>query len=443
MAITDENGRSYTKVGELGIGGQGIVLKVQANDNGRFYAFKAYKHNKNNIRENIEELVKKGEIRDKEGRVLTSLVLPRAMVPLKKGDAFGYVMDLVDLDDYVTLIDAWDKKKYPSCGALCRFVQNLAYVFDVLHRTHGMCYKDVNEGNIFFNPSNGDIKIIDNDNVGFVNSCTVYGTSGYMAPEIVLGLSNPNQNSDQFSFAVFMYRLLVGGYPFEGPYTIALCKKQEILPQDAAELIFRNDPVFVWHPSDRRNALIAESGPRSAGQIKLWDQLPRSVKELFIDVFVTNLPPKRSAQRASPDRWIDVFRKLESNLTVCPSCGAHTFRESSSCFSCGARLLPEINIVLQVITAGHSSRNITVKIGDRYLGQDISRYLASGNLFDIVYDAAGKRIGIRNISRSAWRVAFTDGSRKDVDPGKIVELKKGIRISLIKRTVQINVVEVL
>lgn len=87
-----------------------------------------------------------------------------------------------------------------------------------------MCYKDVNEGNIFFNPQNGDIRIIDNDNIGYADKFTIKGTNGYMAPEVVLG-DKPDTRSDMFSFAVFVYRLLVGGFPFEGPYTEQYCVK--------------------------------------------------------------------------------------------------------------------------------------------------------------------------------------------------------------------------
>ncbi len=419
-----------------------MVMKVQADDNGKFYAFKVYRHNKNNIRENIEALIAKGGINDKDGKPLTSLVLPISMVNINKGDAFGYIMELVDLSDYTTLLGAWDNGQYPSCKAICRFVQNLAYVFKTLHRTHGMCYKDVNEGNIFFNPNTGDIKIIDNDNIGFIEKFTVVGTSGYMAPEVVLGLSKPNQDSDQFSFAVYMYRLLVGGFPFEGPYTADICRAKEILPQDAADIIFGNDPVFVWHPTDHRNRLNPKAGKRAAGQTRLWHQLPQKVKDLFIDVFVTNLSPDLCANRISPDKWIQVFSELEENLITCPSCGKQTFRESGTCFSCGAALLPEARASLKIITAGHASRIITVKSGDRYSGQDISEYVAAGNLFDIVYDRNSSRMGIRNTSRSNWRAAYPDGTTKDVAPGRIVSLNKGVRINIIRRTVQLNVMDV-
>lgn len=123
------------------------------------------------------------------------------------------IMELVDLQDYTTIKKAWCGK-YPSCDAICKIIQNFARFFETIHSSYGMCYKDVNEGNIFFNPSSGAIKIIDNDNIGYADKFTIKGTSGYMAPEVVLG-AKPDHNSDKFSFAVFVYRLLVGGYPFE------------------------------------------------------------------------------------------------------------------------------------------------------------------------------------------------------------------------------------
>ena len=83
------------------------------------------------------------------------------------------------------------------------------------------------------------------DHYLYSDKFTIKGTSGYMAPEVVLG-GSPDHKSDRFSFAVYIYRLLIGGFPFEGPYTEEYCRENDILPDDARKVIFGTDPVFVF-----------------------------------------------------------------------------------------------------------------------------------------------------------------------------------------------------
>lgn len=442
--ITDTSGKEYILSGVIGKGGQGKVWRVQSKDDGKFYAYKVYKHNKSNIRQNIEKLIeitKNGGFKDKDGNPLSEIIPPLEIVSLE-GDSFGYIMELVDLGNYITLLDAWSGDKYPSCRAICRIIRSFAGVFETLHLSYGMCYKDVNEGNIYFNPDTGDLKIIDNDNVGYSDDYTIKGTSGYMAPEVILG-SKPNHNSDRFSLAVFVYRLLVGGRPFEGPYTRQYCEDNDILPDDAAEVIFGADPVFVWHPSDHRNSIVNETSPRSKSQAASWNNLPESVKDLFVNVFVTNIKPDRCAMRADSDKWIEVFRTLEENLLQCPSCGKFIFQGTGKCFECSYDFTHKKHeAVLKVMSLGEERREISIHSGEIFTGREISKHLPQKNYLRVLYNKHNHKIGIQNLSGTSWTLIHSDKTKEDFRHGEIKALEAGMMIRIIPKKAQLNVISV-
>lgn len=460
--ITDTNGREYTLIDTIGRGGQAKVWKVCEIGTNKIFAYKVYKHDKKNVRGNIEELIKIGAIKDSNGNILKSVIMPIAIVN-GDNDSFGYIMELVDLKDYTTLKKAWSSPgKYPGCFAICNIVKNFAQFFDRLHIGHGMCYKDVNEGNIFFNPVTGDIKIIDNDNIGIAVKLTIKGTPNYMAPEIVLG-KKPDAHSDRFSFAVFIYRLLVGGYPFDGPYTENYCTTKDILPDsdEARKVIFGTDPVFVWNPTDKRNSIEHSKNPQQQGQAECWKKLPENVKKLFINTFVTNLPQDRRAERTSNFEWRDTFEQLEKNLRNCSKCGKKVFADSEFCFECGAKISqtpknsptsqkksvtapPKIShsVTFLVLSKGESDKNITLVEGKKIRGSELSKHLASEQLLEIVYNEKAKKIGAKNLSRSSWTVVKPDKSSVICEPSKIVTLEDGVKIRIIQKTAQLNVIGV-
>lgn len=445
------NGEVYILKKRIGRGGQAEVWKAQNKASKTYYAYKEYKHNAYNIRTNIEDLIKIGRLKDKNGNVLDSVVLPITIVE-GSGDALGYIMELVDLQDYTTIKKAWCGK-YPSCKAICKIVKNLSQVFETLHLSYGMCYKDVNEGNIFFNPDTGDIKIIDNDNIGYRDKFTIKGTSGYMAPEVVLG-DKPDHNSDRFSFAVFVYRLLVGGFPFEGPYTENYCIRNNVLPDDARKVIYGTNALFVWHPANRQNSIEHSSSPQHKGQVEYWNRLPSEVKDLFINTFAVNLPKDRRAERATDSDWQNVFDGLEKNLAVCPFCGKITFSESGRCFECAHLLSDPVSdrrpmaqarrhkVVFKVLSAGEAKKELEAYVADEVSGAQISKHLPPGLFSKILYNKSIHKLGIKNLSTAPWAIVCADKSKKECAPGQVQILEKGMMIRIIPKTAQLNVIEI-
>lgn len=473
----DSNGISYKLIKRIGKGGQAPVWKVKDLNTKKYYAYKEYKHNKNNIKANIERLIENGEIKDKNGNPLKDIILPIALVECD-GDSFGYVMELVDLKDFISIKKAWGPD-YPSCEVICKIVQNFARVFETIHKTKGMCYKDVNEGNIFFNPKTGDIRVIDNDNIGLAEKFTIKGTSKYMAPEIILG-DKPDTRSDSFSFAVFVYRLLIGGYPFEGPYTDAYCEKHDVLEDDAKKIIYGEKAIFVWDENNKLNSIENSTDPQLQGQAEFWKRLPESIKELFKKTFVTNLPKDRRAERTTDEEWSDTFKAIEKKLDTCPKCGKKTFTESGICFECGAALkIPPTTssksssaqakkqssaltqkqgsapatkttkqqqhkkhkhkVQMKILSIGEAKREKEFFAADLMESSEISKNLPTGQLFKILYNKEKKVLGIKNLSKLSWTIVHADRTKEKCNPGEVQVLEENMRISIIPKTAQLNI----
>ena len=460
--IIDSKRNSYTLLKRLGLGGQGTVWKVQDNRDKKEYAFKFYKHNKNNIKHNINELIRLGGLKDKNKIPLPTVVLPKILIP-GNGDSFGYIMDLIDLKDYTVLPKAWlVDGKYPSCEALCKIFQNMAAFFEALHASNGMCYKDLNEGNIFFNPKTGDIKIIDNDNIGLAKKFTIKGTMKYMAPEVVTKQHDPDERTDNFSFAVFIYRLLVGGFPFDGKYTRMYCEKYGICESDpeAVKNIYGENAIFVWHPTNRKNSIENENDTVSAAQVKNWQKVPRKIQNMLINTFVTNLPISRRAERTSDENWKKAFEELEKNLVVCPYCGRKVFNDTNYCFECGKKLvvnkpkLPLTNnnplnqpiqsrhtIKIVLLSADEHKKERSLFVKDELKGEDISKHLKNGPFLKVLVNKANRKVGFKNLSNIVWKVTKNDGSKQFCNMGDVLVIENGMKISLIAKQAQINIKE--
>ena len=65
-----------------------------------------------------------------------------------------------------------------------------------------------------------------------------------MAPEIVTGQNDPDKNSDRFSLAVVLFRLLFINHPLEGRYSTPPCMTKEL-----ERKYYGTDPVFVYDSS--------------------------------------------------------------------------------------------------------------------------------------------------------------------------------------------------
>ena len=358
MAITSIKNKSYEIGKQLGKGGVATVYIATCVQDGKKYAFKHFKPVPNNpeiaiihsnIKKNIKNLISV-PLFDENGKNMDHFVLPIDLIDNVKG-GFGYIMPLVDLSKYLSVIGTWSRgaEGRPDAKAMCEICKKVALLFDRIH-SRGYCYKDINEGNIYINPK-GDIRIIDCDNIAIDGRKTILGTPGYIAPEVYVS-ATPNIISDRFSMATFFYRLMVGGYPFEGKKTARYLIDNDMDMSNPAvtKKFFCDEPLFAFDENDTSNSIRNVTDKKISDQTRgqwskqtlFWDILPDEIKELFQKTFSECVKGESKDRRASDKMWIRAFDSVLKDGVVKCSCGRYNYAHNDKCLFCDKKLKPKI-----------------------------------------------------------------------------------------------------
>ena len=207
-SVKMKNGETAKVLAELGSGGQGTVYKVSYN--GKEYALKwyhkgAFKGNEKAFYNNLEDNIEKGA-------PTKDFLWPLGITDVY-GGVFGYIMEMRpagfhELTEFFVGTKKQKQVHFKSFSALTNAAVNIIQGFRSLHN-NGYSYQDINDGNFFIDPSNGNVLICDNDNVSpFGTNLGILGKQRYMAPEVVTGDKDPDTETDRFSLAVILFRLL-------------------------------------------------------------------------------------------------------------------------------------------------------------------------------------------------------------------------------------------
>lgn len=401
------NGNSCVVKKELARGGQGIVYVVTYQ--GKDYALKWYTQKcttafYDNLINNV-----------KSGSPASNFLWPLAVTEMQNG-SYGYVMELRP-SEYVDMCQfLLHKAVFASVEAQIKACIQICDAFQKLH-IRGLSYQDMNDGNFFINPKNGEVLICDNDNVApDGTNLGILGKAGYMAPEIVEGKSKPNKYSDFYSMAVCLFILIYMNRPFEGA-KFASCPCDST-PENTKKL-FGFESVFIMDPNDSSNRPV--KGLHN-NVIKLWPMYPSLLAEAFQKTF-SHESNNKPTERLMDKQWRNILLQIRSILAPCPSCGNKTFfgikGQHKGCLYCGKGL--ENYNVLKVgrfeipLVKGQ-------KIYDCQLTDNTDLDIVSGE----VVEKSGE-IGIVNNSKYSWTVVLQDGVRA-VESGRGLPAKKGYEL---------------
>ena len=400
---------------KLGEGGQGIVYKV--NYNGAELALKWYFIKKikdpeafySNIRNNI-----------KRGAPTGSFLWPLEITECYDG-SFGYLMNLrpPEYKDFSRFLLA--KEHFSSIEAIIHAALCITNGFRELHN-RGYSYQDLNDGNFFVNPRNGDVLICDNDNVApYGENLGIAGKCRYMAPEVVLGKKRPDNHTDRFSLAVVLYMLLFLNHPLEGKRTMCPCLTEEL-----ERRFYGSEPIFVWNSADDSNRPVRGV---HVNEMKLWPAYPEFVRKTFEDAFSHEaMVGSDTEHRVLEKRWQEVFTSLR-DLTIKCSCGSETFvdpsAQSCNCISCGKKL--DRPLMLKV-----KKFNVALVPGKKLFSCHVQ--YDNDNFREIKGDVVSSKSnpslrGLRNSSGSTWEVIFPDGTKQGYPTGQVIKLAKDIKIN--------------
>ena len=405
----------------LGGGGQGEVFS--ANVEGTAVALKWYfPHTAtDDQRATLQELIKSGP---PDSRFLW----PLDLVTGTGIEGFGYVMPLRDAR-YKGIPDLLKRRIDPSFRALAIAGCQLADGYLRLH-SRGMCYRDINWGNIFFDPKTGEVLICDNDNVAVDKGerSGVGGTLGFMAPEIVRGEAHPSTQTDLFSLSVLLFYMFMVHHPLNGK------KESEVhcLDSLAMQKLYGTDPIFIFDPNNDSNRPVRDFHDNA---LAFWPLYPEFLRKMFERAFTDGIRDPQNG-RVRESEWRAAMVRLRDSIIYCPSCRNENFYDSTriqtdggigKCWSCQNALKLPARIRFgpnNVVMLRHDAELCQHHI-DATSGYDFAKVIAC-----IAQHPNDPTIfGLKNSSVSRWTCTYPDGRITDVDPGKSVTLQSGIRIN--------------
>jgi len=403
----------------LGGGGQGEVYR--ANLDGKPVALKWYfpASATPEQRAALEMMITRGAPNEK-------FLWPMELVSMENVPGFGYIMPLRE-PHYQGIVALMKRRVEPSFRALATAGLSLAHSYFQLH-AQGLCYCDINFGNVFFDPKTGDIRICDNDNV-IVNGGTpfVNGTMGFMAPEVVRGEALPSRRTDLFSLAVLLFYMFMLHHPLEGKQEAAI----GILDEPAMKQLYGTAPVFIFDPNDRSNAPVP--GYQDNALI-FWSVYPQFLRALFTQSFTKGLHDPQNG-RVIENQWCAAMVRLRDAIVYCPHCGAENFYDAATpqlaggqlpaCLSCtkAVQLPGHLRLAQHPVMLNRDTQLFPHHVDDQRL-YDFSQPVAA-----VTQHPTDPRIwGLKNVSSTKWVLTTADGKMRDVEPGRSAALQVGTKI---------------
>lgn len=397
-----------TTVGRLlGEGGEGAVFEVEVA--GTAHALKWYHANRAYPARRVElaDLIERG-------RPHPRFLWPIDVATSADDPAFGYVMPLRP-DGYVGSADLVSGRAEASLMSTARIGFELADSFLHIH-SRGLCYRDINFGNVFLHPDTGAVMVCDNDNVGIDGLAgSVLGVPYFMAPEVLREEVLPNRRTDLHSLAVLLFYVMMAGHPLEG----RRADEYQCWDDQTRIALFGHRPLFVFDPVDRSNAL---DPAFQAATIALWDLYPDFVKQRFVQAFTVGLTDPDA--RVLESVWRKTMVRLMSNVCYCGSCGAQNFADGQPrCWACQDTVThpPKLLVGDLVVMLNHDTVLRTYQVDLDYNRDDPFAEMVQNPQQPGVW-------GLRNLSSITWHVDHPSGGKRHIAPGRTIALGAGMTI---------------
>ncbi len=415
----------------IGKGRQSTVYLVQYNS--MKMALKWYDTDKvknlDKIYQNIKRNVKDGEPNNK-------FLWCKYMTKVDKTTgAFGYFME-VKPDSFEYFVDVMNgykivqdsstkhltKKsvKFSNLNAMVMAGINIVTAFRKLHEI-GKSYHALSDGGFFINTDTGAVLMSDCDTIApYGEDLDINIRPTYKAPEVLDG-GLPDENSDLYTLAVVLFKMLFRGDHMEGRKVIMdICMNEQELAKH-----YGKEAVFIYDPDNDSNRPIRGIHDNV---IKFWGEYPEYIKDAFVRSFTVG--KKDPEKRLSLDEWQALFIRLRSEILSC-ICGKSHFvsmiaKQNDKIFKCP-------NCGMEFASMKFSNRTFRKPL---YIGCKLFECEINPNADDFL-SVAGELvenkirpglIGIKNCSDSKWSVKMPDGLFHDVTSGKGFPVWNGLEI---------------
>ena len=412
IKVKDSN-EFLTVLGKLGEGGQGIAYRAEYK--GREYALKWFF---TDTLKKPQEFLKNLCRNILDGPPTRNFLWPILVTEQTEG-SFGYLMDIRP-PQYRSFTDILNAKvRIVKHSARVNAALSIVESFLALHR-QGKSYQDLNDGNFFIDPSNGDVLICDNDNVApYGVNLGIAGKCRYMAPEVVMG-EKPGMQSDHFSLAVMLFLLLFLSHPLEGEKVI----KSVCLTDEHEKKHYGSNPVFIFDPKNHTNKPVRGVHNNA---ITLWPLYPEFIREAFTRSFTDGIRVKE--KRVTDNEWLRLFVRLRDEIITC-GCGCENFAEGSSegdlrCLGCGAKMIRplrlNVNRYAVALYPGNKLYACHTEASSMDFRTVTGEVVRNNNHPDLW--------GIRNLTDSVWQAEMPDGSVKNIQPQAVLPLFRNIKVT--------------
>jgi DNA-binding helix-hairpin-helix protein with protein kinase domain len=360
---------------------------------------------------------------------------PFDLVSHPRSDTFGGYLMPIRSPEFINLADLMRLQTEPSFHVRSNVGFSLAQSFFKLHAA-GLCYRDINFRNVFFNPDTGDIRMGDTDNVDVILAPgSIKGTPGFMAPEVANGVVEPNAASDRFALAVLLFFIFVMGHPLKG-------ERELTLPYDAADpdqwhRLCALDPVFIFDPHNESNR--PQPGVHD-NPLRFWPIYPASLRKLFTRAFTLGLYDPDA--RVMENEWRKEMCALRDAIFYCPSCGAENFfdlervRQKKALGPCRGCHLALDNPPRMRLGAANGSQLVTLRRGTQLFAHHLEgdMYNFANPLAEVVINP----LGLKNLSPAKWTSRGQDGLVTEVQANEVLPLPADCRINFGKTEGQVR-----
>lgn len=341
-----------------------------------------------------------------------------------KPDSFEYFTDIMNgyklVHDSSTGRMVKKSVKFSSLNAMVTAVINIVNAFRQIHKV-GKSYQALSDGGFFINTDTGAVLMSDCDTIAMHGmDLGIHIRPSYKAPEVLEG-GLPDENSDMYTLAVVLFKLLFRGDHMEGKKVVMdVCLNEQELAKH-----YGSEAVFVYDPDDDSNRPLRCIHDNV---IKFWGEYPEYIREAFVRSFTAG--KKEPDKRLSLDEWQSLFIRLRSEILSCV-CGRSHFvsmlgKPSDKAFKC-----PKCSMEFAAIGFSNRIFRMPLYIGCKLFECDINPY--TDDFLSIAGELVENKlrpglIGIKNCSEKKWSVRMPDGFFHDVTPGKGFPVWSGLEI---------------
>ena len=399
--LVSETQRKYKVCSLISTGtGQGDIYKVVGDD--KEYALKLFYDGESDLmRRQIQILMKRG-------KACPAYVHPLDVVYAE--GRLGYIMEYIP-DSYLSGSVLYNGIEHEGYREELPFhiklsvLHSLAEAVSVLYNAD-LAMMDLKFDNLKINPDDWSIKILDTDTV--VSSrdgrSLIEGTVGFMPPLTMKRAELPTKYNDSFALAVIIFMSLMGSHPLMG--------QLGDVPHDCdlETYLFCKNPIYVWHPTDKRNRPTADCQVTENKLLKY----PRVFLEAMQKTFVDGLYKKE--KRTSPNEWCDVLKEVYGSSYCCLECGEEQFFDSNTyiCDCCGGELVKPLRAV--------GDKSIPLFFGSEISCGELWDSSSSTDSFATVAATEYKGKAGLLVKSDSIKIIFEDGQTLEFPKGRVAPL---------------------